>query len=492
MLANIDIPPGVFANGTARQAQNRWRLSNLVRWPDGNNLQPVGGWVARSASTVTGKARALITWADNSSTRWIGVGTHSGLYVMTASGAVSNITPAAFTSGTADATLGGGYGSGAFGIGAYGTARPDVASIIPASVWTLDTWGQYMIGCMEGDGKLYEWTLNTAVVAAAISGAPTGCSGLVVTAERFIFALKDRTVLWCDQGVNTDWTAGATDQAGDQDLDTQGQLMCGRRVSGGTLLFTNVDVWLARYQGLPAVYGFQRVGSDCGIIAKGAAVSLDSRCVWMGRDNFYLYDGSVMALPCDVVDYVFTDISTNQVSKVTAWHNVQHGEVWWHYPSGDSTENNRYVKWNYRRGIWDFGALERTAGASIGVFNYPICADASGVIYEHEQGWSWGGSTPYVRTGPFEWPGDLGGSDKRSMIKGFVGDEGTQGQAQATFYAREWPNGDATTYGPYTITTAPVDVLFTGRQIEMRIDITTAADARVGVFQFDVQPVSKR
>ena len=492
MLVNVDIPAGVFANGTARQAKNRWRLSNLVRWPDGANLQPVGGWVLRSASAVTGKARAVTTWADNSSTRWIGIGTHSKLYVMTASGAISDITPSGFTPGAADATSGGGYGAGAYGVGAYGTPRPDRGNITPTSVWTLDIWGQYLVGCMEGDGKLYEWTLNTGVVAAPISGAPTGCAGLVVTAERFIFALKDRTVLWCDQGVNTDWTAGATDQAGDQDLDTQGQLMCGRRVSGGTLIFTNVDAWLARYQGQPTIYGFQKVGSDCGIIAKGAAVSLDSRCVWMGRDNFYLFDGGVSAIPCDVADYVFSDINGDQVSKVTAWHNVQHGEVWWHYPSNASNENDRYVKWNYRRSIWDVGNLGRTCGTSIGVFSYPIAMDSSGYAYEHEQGWDWSGATPYVQTGPFEWPGDLGGADSRVVVKGFVGDEGTQGDSRATFYTREWPNGAETTNGPYTISTAPVDVLFSGREVEMKIEVTTATDARVGVYQFDVQPVSRR
>ena len=54
MLVNVDLPAGVFANGTARQAKNRYRLSNLIRWPDGANLQPVGGWVARTTSTVTG------------------------------------------------------------------------------------------------------------------------------------------------------------------------------------------------------------------------------------------------------------------------------------------------------------------------------------------------------------------------------------------------------------------------------------------------------
>ena len=492
MLVNIDLPPGLMANGTARQAKNRWRAGNLIRWPDGNNLQPVGGWALATASTVTGKPRACLPWVATNGNRWLGVGTHSGLFVMSAGGTITDITPSGFSAGSADAGSTTGYGGGAYGAGTYGTPRPDTGTYTPASVWSLDTWGQYLVGCMDGDGKLYEWQLNTASDAAAISGAPTGCTGLVVTAERFIFALKNRTVHWCDQGVNTDWTAGATDQAGDQELDTAGRLVCGQRVAGGTLLFSNVDVWLANYQGLPTVYGFTKVGDNCGIVAKGAAVGLDSRAVWMGQDNFYIYDGGVSQLPCEVADYVFSDISAAAISKVSAWHNTQFSEVWWFYPSGSSTENDRYVKWSYRTNAWDVGVLSRTAGASAGVFSYPICVDASGAIYTHEFGWSWSGATPYARTGPFEWPGEGGGSDRRSLIRGFVPDEATVGDSQVTFYAKPWPNGSTETFGPYTISTSPVDCLFSGRDIEMQISFVTPSDARAGVYQFDVKPMSKR
>jgi hypothetical protein len=212
----------------------------------------------------------------------------------------------------------------------------------------------------------------------------------------------------------------------------------------------------------------------------------------MGNDQFYIYNGFVQSLPCDVADYVFSNINRQQISKVTGWHNSSFGEVWWCYPSGSSNENDRYVVWNYQRNIWYFGTLSRTCGVVSGVFQYPIAIDADGGIWEHENGWNWSGATPYAQSGPFEWPGPMGGSDKRTLVRGFVGDEAVQGQSQVTFYGREWPNADATTFGPYTITTAPVDVLFSTRNLEMRIDVTTAADARVGIYQMDVVPVGKR
>ena len=54
---------------------------------------------------------------------------------------------------------------------------------------------------------------------------------MVVTEERFIFALgaggNPRKVQWCDREANTVWSPAATNEAGDFELVTSGQIMCG-------------------------------------------------------------------------------------------------------------------------------------------------------------------------------------------------------------------------------------------------------------------------
>jgi hypothetical protein len=492
VLFEIALPGGIYGNGTSRQAAGRWRDANLVRSPEGPNLQPVGGWAQRGTAAVTGAARAVLPWKENNGTRWIGVGTHSRLQVQSASGALADITPTGFTAGAADAATGGGYGAGSYGAGAWGTPRPDTGSITPATVWTLDTWGERLVGCGgPQDGKLYEWGLNTSVKAAAIAGAPTDCDGLVTTGERFLMALRRRTVQWCDQGDNTAWTPLPTNQAGDQDLDTSGTLKCGRRVSGATLLFTDVDVWRARYLGPPYVFGFEKAGADCGLIATGAVVSLDTRCVWMGKQGFFLYNGYTEALPCEAADKVFSDFNLQQASKVTAFHNAQFGEVWWFYPSGGSNENDRYVFWNYRLDHWWTGALARTCGAGPGVFQYPILIDTAGRLQEHESGLSWG-ATPFARSGPIEWPGDLASGERRLLVRGLIADERTQGDVQASFHVREAPNGTEATLGPFVIGAAPTSCLFSARQAELTVSFARPAEARFGGVRLDVATAGRR
>ena len=179
----LQIPPGIYRNGTELQSTGRWYDANLVRFYE-NTMRPIGGWRKRSDNAVTGAARSLITWNDNSADPWIGVGTHSGLYAMRVDGAVANITPAGFTAGTVDATVYTGYGNGVYGSQAYGVERQSLASITPATMWTLDTWGEYLVGCSNSDGKLYEWQLDFAAptVAAAIANAPINCNAVFVTA----------------------------------------------------------------------------------------------------------------------------------------------------------------------------------------------------------------------------------------------------------------------------------------------------------------------
>ena len=45
-LVPLQLPPGVYRNGTDMQAAGRWRDASLVRWADGT-MRPVAGWEAR-------------------------------------------------------------------------------------------------------------------------------------------------------------------------------------------------------------------------------------------------------------------------------------------------------------------------------------------------------------------------------------------------------------------------------------------------------------
>jgi hypothetical protein len=481
----LAIPPGVFRNGTPYQSKGRWYDTNLVRWY-GAALGPILGWRSRAANTVTGAPRAALAWKDNTARTWLGIGTHSHLYVSNRAGTLFDITPSGFTSGRVDAIAAGGFGSGTFGTGTFGTPRLDASLIQDATMWTLDTWGEFLVGVSPDDGYIYQWENDTATIAAKVTNAPTAAA-VVVTPERFMFALgadgDPRAVAWSDQEDDTEWTAGPTTQAGSFPLQTYGRLMCGKAVKGGTLVFTDQDAHLASFIGGNDIYRFDKVGDACGVISRGAVAGFDMQAAWMSQSGFWLYNGYVQEIPCDVWDYIQTDISLLQVSKIVAVSNTANHEIEFRYCSNGSSEIDRCAVWNYRTQTWVLGRIARTCGVDRGVFVYPMLISITGTVYDHEVGFMYDSNSPYGETGPIE----LGNGDTWMDALGLYPDDLTVGDVTAAFFVKNENDDSETEFGPYTLT-SQTDVHFAGRRVRVRWTGATNTAWRVGTPALELVP----
>ena len=497
-LIPLQIPKGAYRNGTEYMSQGRWRDVNLIRWHE-DALRPVGGWRPRASSSNTsvdigGVVRGAHSWMTNDGSRYAAFGTHDSLVAMLESSVTSDITPAALTTGRVHATINTGWGSGGWGLFGWGVARPDLGAIERATTWSLDNWGEELIACSSDDGVIYSWDL-AAATATAISNAPTGCAGAFVTEERFLVALgcddasdNNRRVAWSDQEDYDTWSPAATNQAGDIDLQTTGEILAAVKTRGQSIILTTQDCHTMTYQGPPFVYGFERVGTSCGLIAAGAYASVDAGVFWMGRRGFFVYSGGqVREVPCEVGDYVFSNMQYDQASKVQAVVNSQWNEIWWFYQSQDSDECDKYVAFDYVEGVWTTGDLARTSGVDRGAFRNVLMIGDDGIVYEHEIGFDYDGATPYAETGPIS----IGAGDRLMKVKEVIPDEKTQGDAQLKFKTRNYPNAQETEIGPYS-TANPTPVRFQGRQVRMRIEGVEAADWRVGIMRLDAREGSRR
>jgi hypothetical protein len=295
-------------------------------------------------------------------------------------------------------------------------------------------------------------------------------------------------VQWSDREDNTVWTPLSTNEAGDIELQTAGQIMLGLRARGQALILTDQDAHTATYQGPPFVYGFERVGSSCGAISRLCAVSVDAGVFWMGSRGFFTYaGGAVRDVPCEVSDYVFGDINLPQSSKVAAVANARFNEIWWFYPSNDSIENNRYVTFNYKENHWSTGNIARTSGVDVGIFTTPIWFTPTGVAVNHEIGHQTCGSEVFAESGPVQ----MATGDTVMSALMLIPDEKTQGQVTTTFRTRFYPNDVERTYGPYAMAN-PSNLRFTGRQMSMRVTGEQNTDWRWGVPRVDVRPSGLR
>lgn len=496
IFGHIDLPPGIVRDGTQYQVTGRWYDGNLVRWLEGR-MRPVGGWARVGTTAVTGKAREMLSWADNSGDRWIAVGTSSKLYATFADGVWVDITPAGFVAGFDDATESFGFGGGTYGTGTYGTPRVG-GTYIPMAIWSLDNWGQNLVACERGDGRIYEWSLNTLNDAVVVTNAPVDNVAIVVSDERHLIALgaggNPRSVKWSDKEANTVWTPAANNEAGGFELHTQGQIKTGIRTRGQILVLTTTDAHALRYIGQPFVYSRERVGAECGCVAPGSLISVETDAFWMGDGRFWQFDGSrVFELPCDVSDHVFGNINRIQIEKVVAGHNPRFSEIWWHYPSNGSSENDRYVSYNYQYGFWMIGQIARTCWDGGSVFGSPYAMGADNYLYHHEQDWTANGTAMYPDIYAESGAMELGKGEQVVHVTRLIPDEETRGEVTVTFKTRFAPNGTEYTHGPYAVKSdGKTDVRFSGRQASMRVQPVADGNWSIGKFRVEMRPGSAR
>ena len=345
-------------------------------------------------------------------------------------------------------------------------------------------------GYDTSDFSIDDISMKNYPVAEVIDNAPQNNLGVIVTEERFIFALgaenNARKIKWCDREDRDQWTPAATNEAGDIELQTSGQILCAAKTRGSTVIITDFDCHQATYIGPPYVYSFQRVGSHCGAVSRKSAVSTDRGVFWYGQENFFMFDGNtVQVVPCDVHDYVFGDFNIVQQSKVWGMVNGTHQEIWWFYPSGGSVEVDRYVAYDFMENHWLVGELSRTAGVSRGVFQYPIMAKKltdDTDLMDHEIGHAYDSESVFAETGPIS----LGAGDRVQKVTRVIPDEKTQGDVQMTFKTRFHPNDTERSYGPFDPTN-PTGVRFTGRQIRMRVEQDQDVDWRVGIMRLETK-----
>jgi hypothetical protein len=304
-------------------------------------------------------------------------------------------------------------------------------------------------------------------------------------------------VKWSNEEDYTDWDiTNTTNTAGEQIL-TQGNEITAF-VQGRSVSYIHTDTALYAMQdiGPPFVFGFNVLGEGCGCLGPNASTTVEDNVIWMGFGNFYIFDGSVRTLECPIIDKVFEDMNITQQEKVFAGLNRKFSEVWFFYPSADSTENDRYVLYNYREGTWSYGSIARTTWRDQGLYQEPIATAPSGTVYKHEIGHNDDGAImpAYVETGVFEAGGEdgVGQGDKMLYMDRIIPDVelDTGGEMTYTVYTRRYPNSTDITKGSLTVTPTTEKISFRarGRQFRMRFETNDLDNGwRLGTNRMDIK-----
>jgi hypothetical protein len=259
--------------------------------------------------------------------------------------------------------------------------------------------GQAVTGTGIPSGTTVDSVTNTTTfvlsAAATTTGASTltinnqvSVSGGVVVLHPYVFVYGNNGLIRnCAAGNPNDWVSADANETNVAST----KIVKGLPVRGGSNapsgLFWSLDSLIrVSYNpttitvgGTPQTFfwRYDIISSQSSILSSSSVIEYDGIYYWVGVDRFLLYNGVVKEIPNTFnQNYFFDNLNYDQRQKVFATKVPRFGEIWWFFPSGNSTECNDCVIYNIRENCWyDLGealGARRSAGFFSQVFHYPI------------------------------------------------------------------------------------------------------------------------
>ena len=423
-----------------------------------------------------------------------------------------------------------GWGAGPWNAGTWNTT---VSTVDTMRIWSHDNFGEDLLINVR-DAEIAYWDkTNGTNTRAVLLNSLSGANKTPTISKQIMVSDKDRHVICfgCDsealpgtqdpllirfssQESLTDWESTATNTAGELRVGSGSEIIMAIETRQQILVFTDTSLHSMQNVGDPFVFGITQVASGITVAGPLAGVAVENNVFWMGQNEFYVFSGSVQRLQCTVKDHVFSDFNTDQIEKVVAGLNSEFAEVWWYYPSASSTENDRYVIFNYEQKIWYYGTLNRTMWLDRGVKSLPIAASEDYHLYSHETGFDDGSTSPTsaISAHILSSQIDLGEGDKFVFLSKVIPDltfrDSTNNSptANLTFFTKNFP-GKGTQQnqaGSVTQTTAgstsvieqyteQLNIRLRGRSFSFKIDSSEKEMTwRLGTPSLDIRPDGRR
>jgi len=434
----------------------------------------------------------------------------------------------------------------------WGSAVAASTTTLEPGLWSFDNYGDVLLANIA-NGKMYSWDssvankfttrASTTTTDYITSSAPTANRLMMmspVTRHVVLFGTEttigtassqdDMFIRFSDQETINTFAPTAINSAGSQRLQDGTKIVGAIKAKDNILVWTDTSLYTMKHVGSPFTFGFEQVGTNCGLIGKNAVVEIDGVAYWMSPKGFFLFDGTVKSLSCSIEDYVYDNIDTTKGQQVCAAINNLFTEVVWYYPTSGSDYNNRYAVYNYGEsaggkipgGVWYPGTEARTSWMPAKVYPNPFAtkfdASATGTFpsvigqsglgqttyFEHEVGNNQinpnGSSTAIAATlESFDLDLEMQGAGQYYLsISRFMPDfKVLTGNAVVTLTVKRFPSSAGTTspYSPFTVTSSSTqfNTRARGRFASVKI-ANSAVDQtwRFGTLRLDIKPDGMR
>ena len=437
----------------------------------------------------------------------------------------------------------------------WGSAVAASSVTLEPGLWALDNYGDVLLATIL-NGKTYTWDssiaarfttrASTTTPNYLTSSAPTASRAMMmspVTRHLVLFGTEttigdastqdDMFVRFSDQETINTFAPTATNSAGSQRLQDGTKIMGAIKAKDNILIWTDTALYTMKHVGSPFTFGFEQVGTNCGLIGMNAVVEIDGVAYWMSTKGFFLFDGTVKSLSCTIEDYVYDDLDTTKGQQICAAINNLFTEVVWYYPTEGASYNDRYAVYNFGEsagsaqnkipgGVWYPGTEARTSWMPAAIYPNPhstkfdssatgTCPSVFGetglgqtTYYEQEVGNNQinpNGSSTAIAAELESFDLDLemqGAGQFYLSISRFIPDfKVLTGNAVVTLTVKRFPSSAGTTspYSPFTVTSSSTqfNTRARGRFASVKIANSAVDETwRFGTLRLDIKPDGMR
>jgi hypothetical protein len=246
-------------------------------------------------------------------------------------------------------------------------------------------------------GPVYYGNMTTTAALTAV--ASSSVSGGIVVLHPYLFNYgSDGYLGWSVANAPTNLTGAGSGAV----RPTASKIVRGLPLRGGpgtspAGLFWSLDA-LSRvtFVGGSSVFGFDTISASSSIMSAQAVVEHNGVYYWPSVSGFVMFNGVMKDIPNTFNHaWFYNNVNTSYLPKIFGLKIPSWDEIWWCFPTLQSTECNHALVYNYGENYWYDTSLPgngRSCGFYEQVFPYPLMVDAglntSSLVslWQHEYG----------------------------------------------------------------------------------------------------------
>lgn len=268
----------------------------------------------------------------------------------------------------------------------------------PQDLWRFAMFGDDMIAVNgSNQPQVMPRTGSTFVDLGGPTSSAPPVAKYVACVNNFVFLLNlvshetedvDAVTWWCSGiGNDTQWDPDiATQAANGRLLDTEGEIIGAKSLGRNLVVYKKKSMYLFEYTGPPTIWSVRLLSAQVGAISNEGIIDLGDRHVFLGYDDFYLFDGAGPPRPLQspLRRFMFELGDLNRLYASTGvkgrWDRALSVLVW-HYPSrnvlapSNPQQCDKWVMWSPGANHWTHGQLLMTVPV------YPEAVQSAGLTY---------------------------------------------------------------------------------------------------------------